>query len=336
MRTALCCWLSLLPILATTGSAQYIAYPQDATTGSSANNAILGRNNTGTTDEVHAQIAIPEAFLPSTGGLVTAIEVASNSTVTLPFTSLKITAANQPATTPFPSLNTTFAVNLGASPVTVFNQTAFSLNFTLRQWTRVTFTTPFYYVAGNHLVLDFQKVIGTAATGGPAHYVASDRVPYDLPIMMVAFGALNSGAVNATANTSTGARQPPRLRVFFLNTPTTVLSSQNDWRLGTSVTITTRSSPNAIFAQLLEVASSGLSQRATPLKLPSIAGAGWVLPGPNLVPIVQGTTTTGTTATTLTIPNLPGLSGKVLVCQSVLADPVAGLGWTNAVDARMQ
>ena len=48
---------------------------------------------------------------------------------------------------------------------------------------------------------------------------------FDLPIMMVSFGARGSGAHMSPVNTSTGRRTTPRLRVVFQNVPTTVVGS---------------------------------------------------------------------------------------------------------------
>lgn len=314
----------------------FIAWPQDATTGGSANNAALGRNATGSTDEAHVQIAIPAAFLPSAGGIVTGIAVAANASVTVPYASLQIRAANLPRTMPFPALNPTFATNLGPAPVTVLQQSPFSIAFAQRQWVQIAFTTPFAYNGGDHLVLDFQKVVANTAAGGIGHLTASDRAPYDLPIMMVAVGGLGSGAALAAANTSTGTRHAPRLRVLFLNSPTTVVGNQSNWALGTPVSLTTQASTASIGLQLIELTGTPLNARTLTLPFPGIAGFGWVNPAGNLASLFFGPSSGTAVTTTIPTPAIPALRGTVVLFQSLVVDPVAGVGWTNAVDATLQ
>lgn len=338
-RRLTCAAILFVATLAASGaSAQnFIAYPQDTMNGNASNNGPLGRNPTGSTDEVRAQIAIPAGFLPSAGGTVVAIEVSNGaSTGSVPYASLVIRAANLPRTTPFPALDPTFALNLGAMPVTVFSQTAFSITYPHLQWTQIPFATPFQYQGGDHLVLDFEKVIANTATTGVAHTIANDRVPYDLPIMMVSFGALGSGAHLSPVNTSTGTRQPPRVRVVFQNAPTTVVSSPTYWTVGSSFTLTTQATIGSLALQTFELTNTGLSARSTLLWIPGLAGFGWVIPGPLLATLFVGPSTTNATTTTITLPNNNALRGYDLVFQSAVIDPVAGITWTNAADARLR
>lgn len=330
------CTALLLHAAAGAQAPTFIAYPLDATTGNQANNGPLGRNPSGSTDEVRAQIAIPAAFLPPTGGTVIGIEVAASGASSLPYTSLTIQAANLPRTTAFPALNATFATNLGTAPATVFSQTAFSINWLNRQWVRITFSTTFQYQGGDHLVLDFTKVVPGTATGSTAHVIADDRSPYDLPIMMVSFGASGSGAHLSPVNTSTGTRQPPRLRVLFQGVPTTVVASSPYWPIGSPFTLTTQLAIGSPAWQLIDLAGAPLSARNTPFTVPGIGGLGWVVPGPALAGLFVGVSTSNAITTTISVPNNPRLRGQVIVFQSVVADPVLSLVATNATDGTLR
>jgi len=256
----------LTALLAAGGISQtlqtYVAYPSDGTLPTSANNAPLGRNGSGATDEARAQIVIPAAFLPPTDGVVIAIKAAPNANSTMTYASLDIQAANIPNTAPFPTLNPVFATNLGAAPVTVFSQLNHTITWPAQTWTRITFSTPFVYLPGQHLLLDFQKAVACPASQGLGHFNARvERTPpgstFDLPIMMVSFGTCGSNAHMATANTSNGGRRPPRIRVVFLDVPTLVANSSAApnvyWTVGNSFTLTTHAHIGSWAVQLIDL-----------------------------------------------------------------------------------
>jgi hypothetical protein len=328
------------------GAMPYIAYPSDTSIGIAANNAPLGRNANGSTDDARSQIVIPAAFLPPSGGLVMGIEVVANSTMSMTYASLQIQAANMANVVPFPTLDPVFATNLGSSPTTVLDQQNTTIGWTAQQWTPITFTTPFVYQGGDHLLLDFQKVILCPASSGLAHYTPdAERTPpgttFDLPIMMVNYGPCGSNAHLGTANTSTGLRHPLRLRVQFLGAPTIVANSgvapSSYWAIGNSFDLTTYAQVGSWAVQLVDLFAVPLRNNTNPLMVPGVAGMGWVTPGPFLIAVGTGLFTNSSYTATLTVPSNPGLVGFPFVFQSLLleAQTLAPI-WTNATDATLR
>ena len=326
----------------------FTAYPADATSGSVGNNAPLGRNANGGTDEARSQILIPAPFLPPAGGTVIGIEMANLFAAnTLNYTSLEIRAANLSNTGPNPVLNPTFATNLGAAPTTVFSVTNTSITWPARTWTRITFQTPFVYLGGDHLVLDFQKAVALGASGGVAHvndYPARwVNGAYDLPIMMVSYGGVGSNAHLGTVNTSTGARMPPRVRVVFQGAPilcpaslsVPTMSVSDSVVIGGTFAIETQAEVGSVGVQLVELLAPALVSRPSSMILPGVCGEGWVTPGsPTLFTLGLAIFGTTSHSAALTIPASPAFQGMRLGFQSVLLSaPTMVPIWSNATDA---
>lgn len=337
------------------GLQTHVTYPSDTTVGNLGNNAPLGRNGNGSTDEARAQILIPAQFLPPTGGTVVGIEMVNGAGVagTLTYRELDIQAANlplNPAQVP-PALSPVFATNLGTAAVTVLSQRNSTITWPSRQWTRVTFTTPFQYRGGDHLVLDFQKAIACPATQSVYHLVAMvERTPlgtaYNLPIMAVSFGACGSNAHRNPRNTSAGGRYPPRVRVVFQGSsnqcvPTTVTSSgvppNSFWILGSTFTLTTQASAGSWGFQLIDLGTPHLVLQTTPLTISGVLGDGWVRANPPPISLPTGFFTGPTFASTIGIPNRPSLAGLHVVFQSLVFNaPTLTPTWTNATDATLR
>jgi hypothetical protein len=171
-----------------------VAYPLDSITGGWANCGPLGQNNTGVCDESRAQMLIPQAYLPSTGGVITGIEVVVTSPY-VPSVTYEVLDINMGLTTAR-SLSTTFANNL-PSPIQVLSLRPpnSTINYTPSGWTLLNFKTPFPYGGSGNLVIEFRKSVNQPPQSrvnirARAHECAQ---PWQVTLQQ----ALESGAVAA-------------------------------------------------------------------------------------------------------------------------------------------
>jgi hypothetical protein len=321
-----------------------VAYPQDTTTGVWGNTAPLGHSN-GAGVEARWQMLIPAAFLPSVAARLDAIEVVAtpwSTQNTATYTTLRITLSHLASPLPFPALSPSFAANL-PQPLPVYTLANQAITYPLGSWHRFDLQQQFAYNGRDHLVLDFRKVIAAPATGD-LFMVTSRDERLDIPVTRVALGTAGSGAANRAS--AAGTAQPLRVRLLFSAvaptavTPTMVVASPMNggvyFGVGTGIALDTRTASHVPVWQGFDLAGGGLGSRSVPLQLPIVLGNGWVVPGPLLVFQHGIADSGGHMSAMLGVPADPALSGQVVVFQSVVFDPSAGLVWSNAVDATLR
>jgi len=308
-----------------------VAYPQDSVVpGNGGNCGPLGWDaSSPQCDQNTTQILIPERHLPSTGGLLTGIEVLTSTAKSMSYSQLEIDVGNATG----PTLGSVFAANM-ATRVRVLTLTNTTLNYQGGAWTTIPFATPFAYAGAGGLVFEFRKVISSTQAVGAFMRHTLGQAGFAYPPLRIAVGA---GA--ATAPQANGWNRTIRMRLLFDNTPTmTVLSNQGGtygrvFALGQPITMTAHTVPGALVGHLVDFNGNGLL--TTPLTIPIVGGQGWVRLGSPVV-WTLGTTTAGSNGQatlSFNLPNFPSLVGQQLGFQSVVASPIAGLVWTCATNA---
>ena len=320
----------------------YVAYPQDTTTGAWGNYGPLGGISTGG-EECRMQTVIPAAFLPSVGGKIVAIDVIAttwSSTFTAHYQMLDISMDHLVTNIAFPVLSANFAANLTA-PSVVLALRHQAVTYPSGAWYRLPLTQPFVYNGGEHLVVEFKKILQAALPGDLYMVTSRDERPSDLPGTVITIGNTGSGAWNRTD--ATGTARPFRMRFVFEGTssPTSVLQSDmlgtTYWGLGTQMTMSVQGPPNVPFWQGIDFSSTGLASRPAPFNSPILLGKGWIYPGPLLVTLpAQFIPESGVRTTPIPIPTDPALINKQLIFQAVLAEPGRGLTWSSATDVTLK
>jgi hypothetical protein len=311
-----------------------VAYPQESVTGTQANCAPLGQDfgspYNGRCNEARAQILIPQAYLPSTGGVITGIEVAILAPQT-PTVTYQVLDIDMGVTTAMP-LSTTFATNL-PRPVTVLSLRPPNSTITYTQggWTPLNFTTPFPYGGTGNLVLEFRKLV-LPGTSNTYMQVPSDPRRWDLPHQINIIGP---GAM--TALTANGAAMPLRMRLWFQNGRS--LTVQNnasgprnfEFTRGSTVTMTVHGQSGDMYGCFIECQGLGF---VPPWSLPPLQGLCYLNPSGWLITVAQGVISSGNTdVRTFQVPNDPYFVGKKLAIQSLVGTLSGGLSWTPATDA---
>lgn len=307
-----------------------VSYAQDTLTLSSGNIVPLGSfPGNPNFQEGRWQQLIPATHLPKSQGVFVGMQFI-NQTYSGPivYTTLRFTLSMVPASTT--SLSTTFATNL-LTPVTVLNQTSFTVNWVAGQWTQILFDTPFAYDGQSALVFEIQKDAQLIASGIATHARDGNPGRNDLPPAIYAFGMTGSGASNAVS--STNSTQLLQMRLDWQRTPTMFLKSDrlpsgstNVFALGGSFDIAVDASVGSAYVTLIDGAFSPA------YTIPGVVGFGVV--SPTLLLPVGTVVGPGPGVQTINIPLNPFLVGVTLKLQSVAFD--VGLGgnlfFTNGAD----
>lgn len=306
------------------------AHPIDNLVGGTSQNIPIAGNST-SWDEARSQFLFTAPYLPSTGGLITAIELVPNTTGSTPYERFEIWMDH---TTNSP-LSTTFANNLSASPQLVYSASLGSIAWTGGQWTPLVLSTPFFYDGQSNLVVEVRKQINRPSnppTVTISHRVLTYPRRADLPTPIWAYGAFGSGAVDAAVAQTTYNTQM-LMRLQWLGTPTLRIDSTRDttgnasrgyFHIGATWTTTTNAGPNDFYIAAIDTVMNPVA-----MPLPVVAGELW-LTSPILYhsAFLDGT---GTGQHSFTIPNDTGLVGlKFLLQNGVLG---ATMAVTNIVDA---
>ena len=326
MRTFLGMFL-LLPCLGSILPAQAlhpVAYPQDTTKGTSGNLVPLGFSFGPTYDEGRYQELIPATHLPTKGGVILGIAVNCQTySGKVIYKSLSIEMGHTKRT----SLDPNFAVNL-PKPTTVVRVLA--TTYARRAWTSILFTRPFTYNGKDNLVIQFRKVYDRKAYPVPGMVTmetSGNPGRKDLPKTAYTFGALGSGASNAsTAKFLYPA--PLKVRLLFGGTPTLTLKSDPAgtkkyvFPLGGSMDFSVYGPKSSFFIAFMD---AGFQK---PAVLPGIGG----FPRVRLKFLLAYGAVPGPATWKVAIPNTPSLVGSKLVYQAVLVDPQSRIDFTNATD----
>lgn len=314
---------------ATTGQQlNQVSYPQDSTQNNSGHLVPFGVWPGGTYGDGHSQILIPAAFLPGPGAVIPAIEVQCQNNATLNYLILNITVSPTMAT----SLSTTFASNLIA-PQPVLTATNLSVTYN-GGWTAIPFQIPYVHDGVSSLVIDVVKSVDPLTVPLATMSTTSNPGRSDLPSMVHSFGAVGSGAWQAT--TASYSARPLALRFQVAGAPTLFLLSDrfgannNQFSLGGSISHTVMGVPGGLYLSLMSVTMT------PPYSLPPVLGLLYVN-GPLLG--LGALPANGSFTTTLQIPNNTALAGGTatspglhLAFQSLVLDPIAGPQTTNATD----
>jgi hypothetical protein len=326
---------SLAIALALSGAAlaqttRTVSYAQDTLTFSSGNIVPLGSfPGNPNFQEGRWQQLIPATHLPKSQGVFRSMQFI-NQTYSGPivYTSLRFTLSMVPAATT--SLSTTFASNL-LTPVTVLNQTNFTVNWVAGQWTQIQFDTPFAYDGQSALVFEIQKDAQLIASGIATHARDGNPGRNDLPAAVYAFGMTGSGASNAaTATTSTQLLQMrldwQRSPTMFLKSDRLIGGSANVFAISGSFDIAVDASIGSAYVTLIDGAF------VPAYTIPGVIGFGVV--SPTVLLPVGSVVGPGPGIQTINIPLNPFLVGVTLKLQSVAFD--VGLGsnlfFTNGTD----
>jgi hypothetical protein len=317
-------------IAGTLATAQtYTAHPIDNLASSTSQNIPIAGNST-SWDEARSQFLFLAAFLPPTGGLITALEVVPNTTYATPYERFEIWMDHTANT----ALSTTFANNL-TSPQLVFAQSPGSIAWVGNTWTTITLQTPFVYDGASNLVVEVRKKIDrplNPPTTAVSHRVLVWPRRADLPVPIWAYGMYGSGAVDAATATTTYNTQLlmrfvwTGLSTMRINSTrdTTGNSSRAYFHLGATITVTTQGTPGAFH---LDAIDFGLSPAGLPV--PGVNGELWLTFG--LVIYGSGVLDAGGLgSTSLTIPNNAALVGTRAYFQGGTIG--ASIDFTNVVD----
>ena len=308
----------------------YTAHPIDNPASSTSQNIPFAGNST-SWDEARSQFLFPAAFLPTTGGVITGIEIVPNTSGSVPYELFELWLDHTTNTT----LSTTFAANL-TSPTLVFSRPMTPIAWTGATWHTLTLDTPFPYDGTRNLVLEVRKKIDRP--NNPTFPTISHRVLVyprraDLPVPIWTSGTHGSGAVDGTTATTTYSTQI-LMRLRFGTSPTLTIDSTRDttgnanrsyFHIGATTTLTTRGTAGSAYAMALDfgLAPAGLS-------VPGLTGELWVL---NPFVFLTGVlNTSGEDVVQIPIPNDPSLIGIRAIFQSLVVSG-AGAQFTNVVDA---
>lgn len=312
------------------GGQTYTAYSVDALHGSFGHWAFFGVLSTGNSDECRAQMLIPAAFLPAAGGAIVAIEVSPHVEGTITYQRLDL----QFGTCPTPVLGTDMDANLPA-PQTVYSAPpGTTITWASRQlWQRIDLQIPYIHLPGTDVVFESRRVIQRPATAAitVSHQMSNGPQRRDLPRPVWAEGGPGSGrADQRTGSMYSGPHQ--LIRLVFAGAPTLTITGPRvggtQFRIGQSLTITTRGNPGELFAHAIDTSLS-----AVPIAIPQVGGFLFLTPFCAVVSI-GGLDAGGLGAQTIQIPGDPGLVGLQAYFQAVTGS--ASFLWTNAVDMIVQ
>ncbi len=325
---------SLLLIILVCGpcSAQnevFVAYPLDTLHSVFGHWNPFGSLSTGSADECREQLLIPAAYLPPTGGTITAIEVSPHVTGVTPFKSLVISMGHSTV----PTLSFTFAANL-PKPWLVYSLTNQSMNWgSNKSWFRIKLQAFFRYDGKSNLIIEFQKILdrpNNPNLGTLSHQYTIAPYRRDLPLAVWANGSYGSGAATATTATYRYNAGPLLIRVIFAATRTLTIQGSRGggkayFHLGSTAVLTVRALPGEVYFNGLD-----FSLRASGLQVPGIQGVWW-LPGIFNLFWTGFVNAQGEGTFHLPIPNVPVLIGTHAYFQSATAG--TSVNFTNVVDA---
>jgi hypothetical protein len=274
--------------------------------------------------EVRWQQLIPNHYLPTTPGRITAISaVCADVSNPGTYRRLRIALGATSAT----ALSMTFANNLPA-PSTVLDQRDLSVGWQAMTWHRIQFDVPFPYDGKSSLVLELRKEATT--TVWCTHAVPWNPRRVDLPPAVYATGWIGSGAADATMADSTSDLLQVRLHfetdaTLTLRSDRVPSGSRNVFALGGTFEIAVRApatSPQVVFMD---------AAFAPRYEVPGIRGQGLLLPTlllpPRTVPLGE------IDLQRFTIPPDPGLVGATVALQAAVLDAVARTPlFTNGAD----
>jgi hypothetical protein len=327
-------------MLAASAAAQAVpvAYPLDSVTGSWNNCAPLGQSATGTCDESRAQFLIPQAYLPSTGGVITGIEVVVTSP-SVPSVTYQVLDINLGITTAR-VLSTTFATNL-PSPILVFSLRPpnSTINYTPSGWTLLNFQTPFPYGGSGNLVIEFRKSVNQPQQSRVDTFmkVPSDPRRFDLPQQINVIGAFGSGVINAPIGG--GGGMPIRMRLWFQSGRSLTVQNARgglynfEFSLGSQASMTVHGQPGDLYGCFVDF--QGLGFAYAPWGLPGLRGLCHLhVTPPWLITVGQGVIGSANTGvSTFQVPTDPWFVGKKLAMQAVVGNAGSGFYFTPATDA---
>lgn len=311
-----------------TAQTTYTAHPIDNTASGTSQNIPFAGNST-SWDEARSQFLIPAAFLPATGGLVTAIELVPNTSYTNFYERFEIYMD----LTMNPTLSTTFANNL-TNPVQVFAQSPGTISWVGATWTTIQLTTPFVVDGVQNLVIEFRKKMdrpNNPPTASVSHRILTYPRRVDLPPPIWAYGAYGSGAVDAATATSTYSTQV-LMRLQWAGMHTLAIDSTRDvtgnanrgyFHLGATATVTTQGMPGEFHLDLI-----GLALQPMGVPIPPVGGFFWL---PGVTMFGSGILDpAGLGSASLLIPSNTSLIGIRFYCQTLTAGTALTL--TNVVD----
>lgn len=312
-------------------STTYTAHPIDNLNSSTAQNIPLAGNST-SWDEARTQFLFLAPFLPTTGGLITAIEWVANTSYATPYERFEIYMDHTPNTT----LSTTFANNLTA-PQLVYSRSPGVVNWVGAAWTQIVLDTPFAYDGQSNLVVEVRKKMdrpNNPPTTTVNHRILVYPRRADLPVPIWTNGAYGSGAVDGPTATTTYSTQI-LTRLVWLGTPTTTIDSTRDptgnasrsyFHLGATMTVTTQGTPSDLFVQAIDL----MPLLPTGVSAPGLLGEVWLT-----APVLFGLgllDAGGRGSISLTIPNDQGLIGLHPHVQSATVSG-STIAIANVVDA---
>jgi len=323
--------MRIVILLAGLAAAQnHTVYPIDVLPGDSSQVIPLGAfNSSSNFDETRSHFLIPAAYLPPTGGLLTALQVAPliTQTGTLVYQNLTIRMENST----IPTLSTTFANNL-SSPTIVLAASNLTISYSSHlAWTSIPLTTPFLHDGQSNLVIEIQKIIDRA--GNPPAVTASailvnHPLRPDLPRPVWTFGTPGSGAWQRPVGADAG-NQHLMMRFQWRDQRTLIIRSTrqgnlNFFHLGATVTLDVRGQNGELFVNTLDV-----NLQPSPVPTPPVLGFYWL---PTLFNVFfQGVIDPmGTGTMSLIVPVNQALIGIHVYFQSLTAG--ADFRWTNVVD----
>lgn len=299
------------------------SHPQDSIQNGNGNLAPFGVQPTAQAAEARSQILVRASELPGPGAVLVGLEVHAQADASLIYQSLRLRVGN----TTLAALSSNLVANAQTAQ-TVLNAGNVVVNYTVANWTRIAFATPFVHDGVSSLVIDVQKVVDLQTLPLVVMDVPSPPTRTDLPRMMYAIGGPGSGA-----STATGAllsADPICVRLVWNGAPTLrhrsdLGASGNHYAIGTPIDVTLTTTAGSPFLLGFDVAFL-----AAPVTVPGVTGVLHVAP-----PIARlGSATAGGVASwTLPIPADPFLVGVNVVFQGGVLDLANGLArWTNACD----
>lgn len=309
-----------LVTVAAAQTARVIAYPQDTTSYSTDGAVMRGTAvplggfflHGGHFQEGRWQQIVPREHLPTVPGRIVALSaVCADLGFNSPpeYRRLRITLSATGAR----SLSFTFAANLPA-PVTVLDRTNLTVGWTSQSWGRIDFAIPFAYDGRSNLVVEFRKEATSTSWGSHAMPVNPERG--DLPRAVSARGAVGSGAADATV---ASASDPPlQLRLHVETDATLTLrsdrlpaGSRHVFALRGTFDLAVHAPPAAVHVTIVDTAFHA------PYGIPSVRGAGLVLPSFQLPPRIVPAS--GVDTQTFAIPAATHLVGQRLALQALVA-----------------
>ena len=324
--------LSALVAASALRSQNYTAHPIDNPASSTSQN-IPFAGGIANWDEARSQMLFLAPFLPSTGGLITAIELVPAAThLTFPYERFEIWMDQTSSNT----LSTTFASNL-TNPTLVYSRSPGIIAWVGGNWQALTLDIPFVYDGVSNLVVEVRKKLdrpnNPTITPNVSHRLLTWPRRADLPTPIWAFGTYGSGAVDAPTAT-TRYSSVIFTRFQFGNARTFVIDSSRDtvgnsnrsyYHLGATMTGTALGTPGEACTHLIGIALSPV-----PIPIPPLVGGLWLMP--TLIvdyasPIIDPS---GRGSARLVVPNSPALIGFVPYVQAVVLG--ASAQFTNAVD----